>query len=93
LGVRWTRAPQLTLKMKHESFLSPEELWDAILSRDIPRILETWRHLNEAEQSSLLAHLERMVGEAGWHPEQVTSARCALDTIRALTARDRNDPQ
>lgn len=79
--------------MKHESFLSPEELWDAILSRETTRIHETWRHLNREERSSLLAHLERMVSEDGWHPEQVLSAQSALDAIRALTAGDRNAPQ
>jgi hypothetical protein len=79
--------------MKMNGFTSPEVLWEAILSRDIPRILESWHALNPEERTSLLAHLECMVSEDGWHPEQVISARCALDAIRALTAGDRNDPQ
>ena len=79
--------------MNRNAVLSPEELWDAILSRETGRIHETWHALNQEERSSLLAHLERMVSEDGWHPEQVISARCALEAIRALSAGDRNDPQ
>ena len=74
--------------MKRKVFLSPEVIWDAVLSRDTTRILETWHELNSEERTSLLAHLERMVSEDGWHPEQVISARCALDAIRALSAGD-----
>lgn len=61
---------------------SPDELWDAILSREPERILEAWSHLDHEEQTSLLAHLECMVAEDGWHPEQVISAQAALDAIR-----------
>jgi hypothetical protein len=61
---------------------TPEELWDAILSRDIKRVVNAWRKLDLEEQTSLLAHLVRMTSEDGWHPEQVTSAQAALDAIR-----------
>jgi hypothetical protein len=64
------------------NLITPEELWDAILSRDIKRVLNAWKKLDLEEQTSLLAHLERMTSEDGWHPEQVTSAQAALDAIR-----------
>ncbi len=62
--------------------ITPDELWDAILSRETQRILNAWNRLDHEEQTSLLAHLERMTSEDGWHPEQVTSAQAALDAIR-----------
>jgi hypothetical protein len=64
------------------NLITPEELWDAILSRDIKRVLNAWKKLDLEEQTSLLAHLERMTSEDCWHPEQVTSAQAALDAIR-----------
>ena len=82
--------------MKRKVFLSPEVIWDAVLSRESMRILSTWHELNPDERTSLLAHLERMVSEGGWHPEQVISARCALDAIQATTpgvTNGRKDPQ
>jgi len=62
--------------------MTPDELWDAILSREAGRVLNAWKRLTHAEQKSLLAHLERMTSEPGWHPEQVISAQAALDAIR-----------
>lgn len=82
--------------MKRKVFLSPEVIWDAVLSRESTRILSTWHKLNQEEQNTLLAHLERMVNEEGWHPEQVISAQCALDAIKAPVPGDTNgrkDPQ
>jgi hypothetical protein len=93
LGARLDQGSAVDINMKMNGFSSPEALWESILSRDTSRILETWNQLNPEERTSLLAHLERMVSEDGWHTEQVSSARCALDAIRALTAGDRNDPQ
>ena len=57
-------------------------LWDAILSRQPDRIRAAFQALNPAAQSALSAHLERMVSEDGWHPEQQKSAQAALDVIR-----------
>jgi hypothetical protein len=79
--------------MEMNEFTSPEEIWDAILSREAGRIRSAWQLLDREERAHLMTHLERMVSEDGWHPEQVISARCALEAIRALSAGDRNDPQ
>ena len=62
--------------------ITPDELWDAILSRETQRVLNAWVKLDPEEQTSLLVHLVRMTSEDGWHPEQVTSAQAALDAIR-----------
>lgn len=68
--------------MMTSDLITPDELWDAILSREEKHILHAWKHLTHEEQTSLLAHLERMTSEAGWHPEQVIGAQAALDAIR-----------
>ena len=62
--------------------ITPDELWDAILSREPVRILEAWKKLGQDEQTSLLTHLHRMVCEDGWHLEQIASAQAALEAIR-----------
>jgi hypothetical protein len=69
-------------EMMTPEFDSPDDLWDAILSREPERIMETWNRLNREEQTSVLEHLERMTSEDGWHPEQVISARVALEVVR-----------
>jgi hypothetical protein len=62
--------------------ISPDELWDAILSREPEQILNAWKRLAPEEQTSLLKHLDEMATGDGWHPEQVASARAALNAIR-----------
>ena len=68
--------------MMTSDLITPDDLWDAILSRETQRILNAWKRLDLEEQTSLLAHLERMISEVDWHPEQVISAQAALDAIR-----------
>ncbi len=68
--------------MMTSDLITPDELWDAILSRETRAYPECLEKLDHEEQTSLLAHLERMTSEDGWHPEQVTSAQAALDAIR-----------
>ncbi len=79
--------------MEMNKFTSPEEIWDAILSREAGRIRSAWKLLDQKERDYLLAHLERMVSEEGWHPQQVASAQKALDVIREQLAGDRDNPQ
>lgn len=62
------------------SFL--EKTWDSILSRDPKKISAAFCDLNRANQKVVVAHLQKMVSEDGWHPEQVQSARVALQVIR-----------
>jgi hypothetical protein len=59
-------------------------LWDAVLSRQPRSIQAAYLSLAPAAQTALSAHLQRMVSEEGWHPEQQKSAQAALDAIRDL---------
>jgi hypothetical protein len=62
-------------------FATPEELWDALLSRQAELIRAAFASLDQTEQSAALAHLQRMASEAGWHPEQSESALAALAAL------------
>ncbi len=61
-----------------------EKLWDQLLSRSPERIRSAFASLDEPSQQAVIAHLQRMASEAGWHPEQVISARAALDALADL---------
>lgn len=61
-----------------------EDLWDAILSRQSEQILQAYLALTEEDQQAILNHLKRMASEPDWHPEQVSSARVALDLLKEL---------
>jgi hypothetical protein len=62
---------------------NPFELfWTEILSREVERVLAAYTPLSEEEKENVSAHLQRMVSEEGWHPEQVISARAALEAIQ-----------
>lgn len=60
-----------------------ENLWDGLLSREPERICATYETLDLASRAVVLAHLKRMVSESGWHPEQVLSARAALQALNS----------
>lgn len=68
--------------------LSLENLWDAILSCEVERIVKAFSQLNPDEQNGILKHLERMTTEKGWHGDQVTSAQAALKAIRQTPSED-----
>lgn len=61
-----------------------EKTWDAILSRKPETIRSTFLHLDPSSQKVVMEHLKKMATEEGWHPEQVLSARAALDALRSL---------
>ena len=65
--------------------LSIELLWDSLLSREPEKIKSTFHHLNKSECSAVIAHLNRMTTENGWHSEQKNSALFALQIISKLT--------
>ena len=67
-----------------------ESIWDGLLSRDPIRIRATFTSILPADQTLILAHLQRMATENGWLPEQQHSARSALNVLREVT--DRNSP-
>jgi hypothetical protein len=58
-----------------------ETLWDDLLSRDQELVRAAFGTLSAEEQKSVLAHLQRMVNEPGWQPEQRLSALAALDAL------------
>ncbi len=55
--------------------------WDDLLSRDSARIRPAYAALETPARRAVLAHLRRMVREPGWHPEQVISAKAALEAL------------
>jgi hypothetical protein len=59
-----------------------DTVWTAILSRQADQIKTAFASLTPDEQKKVAVHLEKMVSEEGWHPEQVISARAALEAIR-----------
>ncbi len=66
---------------------APEPLalfWDEVLSRQPARIRKAVASLDSATRKELVVHLQRMVSEEGWQPEQRKSAQAALDAISDL---------
>ncbi len=64
-----------------------ERIWDGLLSRQAARIRATYAELDDASRREVLNHLQRMVTEEGWHPQQVKSARAALRALQSPAAR------
>ncbi len=62
-----------------------ERLWDQLLSREPEVVRGAFGGLSARERRDVLAHLERMVSEEGWHPEQQRSAQAALDALKDET--------
>jgi hypothetical protein len=60
---------------------SLEELWEMLLSRDPDLIRAAFGGLSPEEQAVVLQHLSKMAAEDGWHPEQVISAKAALEAL------------
>lgn len=58
-----------------------EQTWDGILSRNAERISSVFNDLGDENQRVVLNHLHKMSEEEGWHPEQVKSARFALEVL------------
>ncbi|MCU0488474.1 MAG: hypothetical protein MUE67_05945 [Anaerolineales bacterium] len=62
-----------------------EELWENLLSRQPELIRPVFVRLAVEEQSEVIAHLQRMSSEAGWHIEQRRSAQAALAALQDCT--------
>jgi hypothetical protein len=58
-----------------------EKAWDDLLSRRPEKIRSRFDSLDKESQKTVLSHLQKMVHEEGWHPEQVKSAQAALETL------------
>jgi hypothetical protein len=60
---------------------SLEDFWNKILSRSPELIRIAFNQLDAASKREVIAHLNRMVSEDGWHAEQVASAKAALKAL------------
>jgi len=60
-----------------------EALWDDLLSRQPERVRAAYKLLDRPSRQSVRTHLEHMVSEGGWLPDQRTSARIALQALHA----------
>lgn len=60
---------------------SLEKLWDNILSRNPERIHKTFTSLDESSRTEIINHLKKMAFESGWNPEQIKSAKVALEVL------------
>ena len=58
-----------------------ENIWDMLLSRQPVLIEKAFAFLESDQQKAIMDHLQRMVAEPGWQPEQRVSAQAALNTI------------
>jgi len=56
-------------------------IWETLFSREPDRILLAYESLQPDQKLAVLEHLEKMVSETGWQPEQRNSAQVALDAI------------
>jgi hypothetical protein len=59
-----------------------EKIWNDLLSRERETIIRAYRSLDPASQAEVRQHLHKMETEPGWHPEQVISARIALEALQ-----------
>ena len=58
-----------------------EALWNDLLSRKAELVRKAFNSLDAENQRTVIEHLQRMVKESGWQPEQRTSARAALRAL------------
>jgi hypothetical protein len=57
------------------------QLWDRILSREPETVRAAFAALSAVEAEAVRTHLQRMVSEPDWHPEQRVSAQAALTAL------------
>lgn len=65
-----------------------EILWDDLLSRQPDLIKAAFASLDVSDQQTVLTHLQKMVREDGWQPEQRLSAEAALEVLVARPGQD-----
>ena len=64
------------------SLFDLEDLWDALLSRQVEHVRAAFYSLDEDRKAAVYDHLQRMVSEPDWHPEQRLSAQAALNALK-----------
>lgn len=67
-----------------------EAIWDSLLSRDQEEIRKKFSELDTDSKKVILGHLHNMINESGWHPEQVASARIALQALAQHKGQDQD---
>ncbi|GAP10392.1 hypothetical protein BECAL_01559 [Bellilinea caldifistulae] len=70
---------------------SLELFWDNLLSRNPAQIEKAFLELDKHSKQAIIAHLQKMTSEPGWHPEQVKSAQIALKIIHISIQNERKD--
>jgi hypothetical protein len=58
-----------------------ENLWEQLLSRQPELVQQAFSGLEPPDRQAVIAHLQRMFEEPGWHPEQRKSAEIALQSL------------
>jgi len=61
-----------------------EYLWENLLSRQPVLINEAFTSLDKDQRQAILDHLQKMINQPGWQPEQRISAQAAFDTLADL---------
>ena len=69
--------------------LPVEKIWENLLSREVAMIQKAYQGLEIDDQNNVLAHLQRMSTEPGWHAEQKRSAEIALKAIHSIDKKQR----
>ena len=65
-----------------------EGLWEDLLSRQPELIRAAFDSLDKPSQKAVFTHLQRMVSEVGWQPEQQVSAKAAIQALETQSAQE-----
>jgi hypothetical protein len=65
-----------------------ELLWDKLLSSEPELIREAFTSLDPGSRRTVISHLQNMVEQAGWQPEQRSSAGAALLALKEFSDQD-----
>ena len=64
------------------SFTSgPDDLWGSLLSRQPALIRSVYTALDLASRHVVINHLQLMATQPGWQPQQIQSAKFALEVL------------
>ena len=65
-----------------------EGLWEDLLSRQPELIWAAFDSLDKPSQKAVFTHLQRMVSEVGWQPEQQVSAKAAIQALETQSEQE-----
>jgi hypothetical protein len=58
-----------------------ESFWENLLSRQPDLVRFAINSVDKTTRKQVIEHLREIIVEEGWHPEQVISARTALEIL------------